>query len=149
MAALTRVCSRVCKQNVIVRALSTSSKVCSAEENVGKQTHTGQVFDKDDYRRVRFVGKDKLVNPQWAINLIAEDPIVVCDTNHVWSDSGGPLGHPKVYLNLDPPEVQVCGYSGRKFILKKYYDKTKHGDSISYDEYLKQVRAKYSSQNKV
>ena len=39
----------------------------------------------------------------------------------------------------DPPEVHVCGYSGRKFILKKYYDEKVHGPSITYDEYLKEM----------
>lgn len=82
------------------------------------------------------------MNDQFAINLIAEDPVVVVDARHVWSDSGGALGHPKVYINLDKPEVGVCGYSGRKFIQKKFYDPAKHGESITYEEYLEQVRPK-------
>ena len=40
------------------------------------------------------------VNTRFAINLVAEDPIVVCTKRSVWSSSGGALGHPKVYLNL-------------------------------------------------
>ena len=38
----------------------------------------------------------------------------------------------------DPPEVHSCGYSGRKFILKKYYNAAEHGPSITYEEYLSQ-----------
>ena len=36
----------------------------------------------------------------FAIDLIAEDPIVVCTQRNVWSNGGGALGHPKVYINL-------------------------------------------------
>jgi NADH dehydrogenase (ubiquinone) Fe-S protein 6 len=83
-------------------------------------THTGQVFDDDDYRNIRFVNKAKLVcllkkkkilfvfylkyffkvNPRFAIDFVRNDPVVVCKARGVWSDSGGPLGHPKVYINL-------------------------------------------------
>ena len=40
------------------------------------------------------------VNPRFAIDFIRNDPVVVCQTRGVWSDSGGPLGHPKIYINL-------------------------------------------------
>ena len=40
------------------------------------------------------------MNKRFAIDLIAEDPIVVCSQRNVWSNSGGALGHPKVYINL-------------------------------------------------
>ncbi|CAF0916916.1 unnamed protein product [Didymodactylos carnosus] len=103
-------------------------------------THTGQVYDSDDYRNARFLNKGKLINPRFAIDLIADDPVVVCEARGVWSDSGGPLGHPKVYINLDKPTVHSCGYSGRKFIQAKYYDESKHGPSITYNEYVQQVR---------
>ncbi|CAF0918412.1 unnamed protein product [Adineta ricciae] len=106
------------------------------------QTHTGQAFDEDDYRNIRFVNKGKLVNTRFAIDYVRDDPVVVCRARGVWSDSGGPLGHPKVYINLDKPIVHSCGYSGRKFIQKKYYDESKHGPSITYEEYLAQVRNK-------
>ena len=60
-----------------------------------------QTFDKDDYRLARFIDKSKQVNPNWAIKLIDDTPpevqkdrIVACD------GGGGPLGHPKVYINL-------------------------------------------------
>lgn len=62
---------------------------------------TYQVFEKDDYRLIRFLERPKEVNPNWAIKLIDEVPpaprkerIVSCD------GGGGPLGHPKVYINL-------------------------------------------------
>lgn len=59
------------------------------------------MFEKDDYRLVRFMDRPKEVNKNWGINLIDEVPpspkkerIVACD------GGGGPLGHPKVYINL-------------------------------------------------
>lgn len=30
------------------------------------------------------------------------------------------LGHPKVYINLDKPEINVCGYCGRRFVSEKH-----------------------------
>ncbi|KAK7502486.1 hypothetical protein BaRGS_00006439, partial [Batillaria attramentaria] len=125
---------------VALRSISTTSVREAEGANVAKPTHTGQVWDANDYRRIRFMDKDKLVNTKFAIDLIADDPVVVVKGNHVFSDSGGALGHPKVYINLDKPEVGVCGYSGRKFIQAKYYDEAKHGRSITYEEYLKEVR---------
>merc|ERR1711976_958562 len=125
-----------------LRPVSTTSVRYLEGDHVGHVTHTGQVWAAKDYRRIRFMDKDKLINPQFAIDLIAEDPIVVVKGNHVFSDSGGALGHPKVYINLDRPEVGVCGYSGRRFIQEKYYDEELHGPYITYDEYLEQVRPK-------
>ncbi|XP_043786959.1 NADH dehydrogenase [ubiquinone] iron-sulfur protein 6, mitochondrial [Apis laboriosa] len=81
-----------------------------------KITHTGQIYDEDDYRNIRFVNRPKEVNDNWAIKLIAEvsptsakEKIVACD------GGGGPLGHPKVYINLDKPGDHTCGYCGLRF----------------------------------
>ncbi|XP_060593644.1 NADH dehydrogenase [ubiquinone] iron-sulfur protein 6, mitochondrial-like [Ruditapes philippinarum] len=140
MATIVRGFSRLPGKHQVFRAISTSSCKCSTDgPNVDKVTHTGQVWDKDDFRRARFAGKDKLVNPRFAIDLIAEDPIVVCERRRVSSNSGGALGHPKVFINLDRDEVAVCGYSGQKFIQKKFYNPKEHGPSITYEEYLKQM----------
>ena len=103
-------------------------------------THTGQQYALDDYRRIRFQNVDeKQVNKNFAIDLVAKDPIVVCDQRVVWSSGGGPLGHPKVYINLDPNEVHTCGYSGKRFIKKKFYDEKVHGKAIKYEDYLKEM----------
>lgn len=60
-----------------------------------------QKWEEDDYRMVRFVGKTKVVNENWAAKLIDSVPpentkkrVVSCD------GGGGPTGHPKVYINL-------------------------------------------------
>ncbi|XP_058806323.1 NADH dehydrogenase [ubiquinone] iron-sulfur protein 6, mitochondrial [Phymastichus coffea] len=93
-----------------------SSRYSSSWEPKDQVTHTGQVFDPNDSRLARFVDRPKYVNPNWAINLIEEVPpaskkarVVSCD------GGGGPLGHPKVYINLDKPGNHACGYCGLRF----------------------------------
>jgi len=104
------------------------------------ETHTGQKFSENDPRRVRFQNvTGKVVNQRFAIDLVAADPIVVTELRTVVSSGGGPLGHPKVYINVDKNQVHVCDYSGRRFIKKKFYDEAVHGKSITYEQYLEQV----------
>ncbi|XP_043263409.1 NADH dehydrogenase [ubiquinone] iron-sulfur protein 6, mitochondrial [Colletes gigas] len=98
--------------NVIVRKCSNLPS-----DSAKKVTHTGQLYEEDDYRNVRFLGRPKEVNDNWAIKLIDEVPpeptkerIVACD------GGGGPLGHPKVYINLDKPGNHTCGYCGLRFV---------------------------------
>lgn len=112
----------------IIGLLGANSKLCRAklvevntcrntsDNNVEKVTHTGQVFEKDDYRNARFVSRVREVNDNWAITLIDQVPptsvkerIIACD------GGGGPLGHPKVYINLDKPGNHTCGYCGLRF----------------------------------
>ncbi|XP_033736989.1 NADH dehydrogenase [ubiquinone] iron-sulfur protein 6, mitochondrial-like [Pecten maximus] len=109
--------------------------------NTDVMTHTGQSWELEDHRRIRFHGKDKLVNRNFAQDLVAAEPVVVVKDRQVMSNSGGALGHPRVYINLDADKVSVCGYSGRKFVQQKYYDVKKHGPSINYDEYMKEITA--------
>jgi uncharacterized Zn-finger protein len=50
---------------------------------------------------VRFTNATKVVSDNWAIDLIAEQPIIMVKERVVWCDGGdGHLGHPKVYINL-------------------------------------------------
>ncbi|WFD31613.1 hypothetical protein MSPP1_002652 [Malassezia sp. CBS 17886] len=51
-----------------------------------------------------------------AMELIANVPIHQTDRRVVWCDGGdGALGHPKVYINLDKPGPQSCGYCGLRY----------------------------------
>lgn len=105
-----------------------------------KTTHTGQHFAEDAPERVRFMSvTGKQVNERWAIDLVAQDPVVVTDERTVVSTGGGALGHPKVFINVDKNQVHVCDYSGRRFIKRKFYDPKVHGECIEYDAYLEQV----------
>lgn len=68
-----------------------------------------QVFEKEDYRNLRFTNSRRLVNKNWGINLIAEIPPQECTERVVSCDGGdGPLGHPKVYINLVSNLKDMC-----------------------------------------
>ncbi|KAI9470081.1 MAG: zinc-finger domain-containing protein [Benjaminiella poitrasii] len=55
-------------------------------------------------------------NPMAAIELIAEVPIQYVNKRIVHCDGGGgPVGHPRVYINLDKPGAHACGYCGIRF----------------------------------
>ncbi|XP_034400956.1 NADH dehydrogenase [ubiquinone] iron-sulfur protein 6, mitochondrial [Cyclopterus lumpus] len=86
-------------------------------------THTGQVYDENDPRRARFVGKQKEVNTNFAIKLVAEEPVTDVEARVVSCDGGGgALGHPKVYINLDKDtKVGTCGYCGLQFKHKHHH----------------------------
>lgn len=50
---------------------------------------------------VRFVDGTKHINEKYAIDLIEEEPPISSSKRVVSCDGGGgPLGHPKVYINL-------------------------------------------------
>jgi len=79
-------------------------------------THTGQAWDKSDYRLARFDIAPKQVNPNIAMHLINAIPPKECEERVVWCDGGHPaLGHPRVYINLDKPGNHACGYCGLRF----------------------------------
>ncbi|XP_075867639.1 NADH dehydrogenase [ubiquinone] iron-sulfur protein 6, mitochondrial [Nelusetta ayraudi] len=86
-------------------------------------THTGQVFDEQDPRRARFVGRQKEVNKNFAIKLVAEETVTDIEARVVSCDGGGgALGHPKVYINLDKDtKVGTCGYCGLQFKQKHHH----------------------------
>ncbi|XP_004460244.1 NADH dehydrogenase [ubiquinone] iron-sulfur protein 6, mitochondrial [Dasypus novemcinctus] len=82
-----------------------------------KVTHTGQVYDDKDYRKVRFVSRQKEVNESFAIDMIAEQPVSEVGSRVISCDGGGgALGHPRVYINLDKEtKTGTCGYCGLQF----------------------------------
>ncbi|XP_040289005.1 NADH dehydrogenase [ubiquinone] iron-sulfur protein 6, mitochondrial [Bufo bufo] len=105
-------------------AVHTGRQLSAAVSSTGeKVTHSGQVFDEGDYRKVRFAGKQKEVNEQFAINLIAEQPVNEAESRIVSCDGGGgALGHPKVYINLDKEnKTGTCGYCGLQFLQKHHH----------------------------
>ncbi|KAJ7492626.1 zinc-finger domain-containing protein [Mycena latifolia] len=55
-------------------------------------------------------------NPLSAMALINDVPPTMVDGRRVSCDGGGgPLGHPKIYINLDLPGPRSCGYCGLRF----------------------------------
>ncbi|PPQ63769.1 hypothetical protein CVT24_004311 [Panaeolus cyanescens] len=50
-------------------------------------------------------------NPLSAMEMIAQEPIRLVQGRKASCDGGGgPLGHPKIYINLDQPGPRACGY---------------------------------------
>ncbi|VDO64569.1 unnamed protein product [Heligmosomoides polygyrus] len=78
---------------------TTPADITKENAKFDEVTHTGQV------------------NPNIAMNLIAERPAQDCGAERiVFCDGGHPaLGHPRVYINLDKPGVHACGYCGNRF----------------------------------
>uniref|UniRef100_A0A4W5NQL1 NADH dehydrogenase [ubiquinone] iron-sulfur protein 6, mitochondrial n=1 Tax=Hucho hucho TaxID=62062 RepID=A0A4W5NQL1_9TELE len=121
-AALRRVLSFSRNAKALVSPWKTSAvslqRYGLEASTTGEQiTHTGQVYDEKDPRRARFVGRQKEVNKNFAIKLVAEEPVSGIEARVVSCDGGGgALGHPKVYINLDKEtKVGTCGYCGLQF----------------------------------
>lgn len=57
------------------------------------------------------------VNENFAIDLIAQQPVSNVESRVIACDGGGgALGHPKVYINLDKEtKTGTCGYCGLQF----------------------------------
>ncbi|KAI9740443.1 MAG: hypothetical protein M1834_005023 [Cirrosporium novae-zelandiae] len=54
--------------------------------------------------------------PHAAIELIHKQPVRWVDTRMVSCDGGGgPLGHPKIFINVDKPQICWCTYCGIPF----------------------------------
>lgn len=78
------------------------------------------MFRKDAIDHPKFLQKDLDLQPRpySAMELIHKQPvryiehgnIAVCNGN-----KGRHQGHPKVFINLDQPRPNVCGYCGLKF----------------------------------
>ena len=55
--------------------------------------------------------------PMAAIDLIHKQPVRWTDQKVVSCDGGGgPLGHPRVFINTDKPSIAPCGYCGLPFV---------------------------------
>ncbi|XP_077363051.1 NADH dehydrogenase [ubiquinone] iron-sulfur protein 6, mitochondrial [Festucalex cinctus] len=131
-ATMAAAVTRVLPFSKNVKALVSPFRLCAVPvhrysvevSNTGEAiTHTGQVFDAEDPRRARFVGRQKEVNQNWAIKLVAEERVTDVEAHVVSCDGGGgALGHPKVYINLDKDtKVGTCGYCGLQFKQKHHH----------------------------
>ena len=57
--------------------------------------------------------------PKWSKIVTEPFETITVDTDHVACDGGGgPLGHPKVYLNLGSEGRVECPYCSRTFVLR-------------------------------
>lgn len=59
----------------------------------------------------------KQPRPYSAIELIHKQPVRWTEERVVSCDGGGgPLGHPKIFINLDKPKINWCTYCGIPFV---------------------------------
>ncbi|KAF8460609.1 hypothetical protein BDZ91DRAFT_738806 [Kalaharituber pfeilii] len=71
--------------------------------------------------------------PYAAIELIHAQPVRFVDQHVAVCDGGGgPAGHPKIYINVDKPEIIPCGYCGLPFA---YSHHKKHLESLPSTEF--------------
>ncbi|KAJ5649218.1 Zinc finger CHCC-type [Penicillium longicatenatum] len=71
--------------------------------------------------------------PLAAIELIHKQPVRWTKSKVVSCDGGGgPLGHPKVFINTDKPEIATCGYCGLPFAQEKHKAYLKSLPATSY-----------------
>ena len=55
--------------------------------------------------------------PYAAIELIHKQPVRWTKERRVSCDGGGgPIGHPRIFINTDKPEIATCGYCGLPFV---------------------------------
>lgn len=55
--------------------------------------------------------------PYAAIEFIHKQPVRWINKRIVECDGGGgPLGHPKIFINLDKPEICPCTYCGLPYV---------------------------------
>ena len=109
------------------------SKPGNATKQQDAVTHTGQYYDEADWRNMRFDarGATKLVNRNWAIDLVDAVPPIAVKGKRVMCDgrldpvTGHPIpaeqGHPAVYINLDKGVIETCLYCGLRYYNEDYH----------------------------
>ncbi|MCJ1246809.1 hypothetical protein MMC30_004018 [Trapelia coarctata] len=71
--------------------------------------------------------------PYAAIELIHKQPVRWTDKRVVACDGGGgPLGHPKIFINVDKPQINMCTYCGLPFANNHH---RKHLESLPSTSY--------------
>lgn len=65
--------------------------------------------------------------PYAAIELIHKQPVRWTDDRVVACDGGGgPLGHPRIFVNVDKPQVNFCTYCGLPFVSFNLFSACRH-----------------------
>ncbi|KAL4819811.1 lactobacillus shifted protein [Aspergillus spinulosporus] len=71
--------------------------------------------------------------PMAAIELIHKQPVRWVKDRIVSCDGGGgPLGHPRIFINTDKPEIVPCGYCGLPFAHEHHREYLKSLPTSSY-----------------
>ncbi|WWC86418.1 uncharacterized protein L201_001295 [Kwoniella dendrophila CBS 6074] len=86
--------------------------------NIPTTWSTGQNPKPHAYDNQRFeqTALEFQPNAPSAMGMVQKDPVRLVNARRATCDGGlGPLGHPKVFINLDKPGPKACGYCGIKF----------------------------------
>ncbi|KAK0947789.1 hypothetical protein LTR29_000690 [Friedmanniomyces endolithicus] len=69
--------------------------------------------------------------PYAAIDLIHRQPVRWTKTRSVSCDGGGgPLGHPRIFINVDKPQICWCTYCGLPFVMQAHEKNRKYLQSL-------------------
>jgi len=99
---------KVGKSEVTVHQAPNYPTTWSTSQRPRPGLHSGPRFEQTDM--------SLQPNPLSAMELIAQEPIRLAQGRKAVCDGGGgPLGHPKVFINLDQPGPRTCGYCGIRF----------------------------------
>ncbi|PAV22379.1 ubiquinone oxidoreductase 20 kd subunit [Pyrrhoderma noxium] len=99
-------------------ASGTSLPATKQSPNYPQPWSTNQQSRAVAYQDARFEQTNLEFQPQplSAMELIAQEPVRMVNGRIAVCDGGkGPLGHPKVFINLDKPNPKPCGYCGLRF----------------------------------
>ncbi|KAE8356691.1 zinc-finger domain-containing protein [Aspergillus coremiiformis] len=84
------------------------ARTWAASQQPREKAMTGPRFEQTDM--------EMQPQPYAAIELIHKQPVSWTKKRVVSCDGGGgPLGHPRIYINTDKPEIATCGYCGLPF----------------------------------
>ncbi|TFK57073.1 hypothetical protein OE88DRAFT_1615704, partial [Heliocybe sulcata] len=80
-----------------------SVKPWSTSQRTRPQGHSGPRFEQTKM--------ELQPNPLSAMAMINEEPVrIVSGRKAVCDGGGGPLGHPRIFINLDQQGAHPCGY---------------------------------------
>ncbi|WVW82481.1 hypothetical protein I302_104492 [Kwoniella bestiolae CBS 10118] len=97
---------------------SSTTPTLQQSPNVPSTWSTGQNPKPHAYDNQRFEQTALQFQPNApsAMGMVSEDPVRLVSGRRATCDGGmGPLGHPKIFINLDKPGPKVCGYCGTRF----------------------------------
>jgi NADH dehydrogenase (ubiquinone) Fe-S protein 6 len=104
--------------------------VWSRSQNLREKAMTGPRFEQTvmEYQvsaveislgclRERMLTSESKPRPYAAIDLIHKQPVRWIKKRVVSCDGGGgPLGHPRIFINVDKPQINMCTYCGLPFV---------------------------------
>lgn len=101
------------RENLEVIQAPNRATIWSRSQNPRREAMTGPRFEQTLF--------EFQPAPLSAIELSHRQPVKWVREKVVSCDGGGgPLGHPRIFINTDKPEICVCEYCGRAFANEKH-----------------------------